>query len=86
MFGVSFEETGARQLFIATSGVYLSAKLFENSKLVSGIPASNRLHTSMLGADAVAGNGAYLVNWNGEAKSKQKLLKEYREKNVGVTV
>lgn len=86
MLTVSQEETGARQLFIATSGVYPPARTLENETLASGIPAPNGLPTPMLGADMVAGSGAYLVNWNGEATGKQKLLKEYRTKNVGATV
>lgn len=83
---VSQEETGARQLFIATSGVYPPAKPLENDTLASGVPAPKGLHSPMLGANAVAGSGAYLVNWNCDATGKQKLLKEYREKNVGATI
>ena len=83
---VSLEETGARQLFIATSGVYPPAKPLKDDTLASGVPAPKGLHSPMLGANTVAGSGAYLVNWNGDATGKQKLLKEYREKNVGATV
>ncbi|KAF1816882.1 hypothetical protein P152DRAFT_426249 [Eremomyces bilateralis CBS 781.70] len=83
---VSNEETGARQLYIATSGVYPPAKPSENSPLASGVPAPKGLHAPMLGANVVAGSGAYLVNWNDEPTGKQKLLQEYREKNVGATI
>ncbi|KFY91399.1 hypothetical protein V498_05483 [Pseudogymnoascus sp. VKM F-4517 (FW-2822)] len=83
---VSQEETGARQLFIATSGVYPPAKPPKNDTLAAGIPAPKGLRTPMLGANTVAGSGAYLVNWNGEATGKQKLLQKYREDNVGATI
>ncbi|OBT68850.1 hypothetical protein VE03_02045 [Pseudogymnoascus sp. 23342-1-I1] len=83
---VSQEETGARQLFIATSGVYPPAKPVKDDPLASGVPAPKGLQTPMLGANAVAGSGAYLVNWNGEATGKQKLLNKYREENVGSTI
>lgn len=82
-FTVSQEETGARQLFIATSGLYPPAKTPDNDTLASGVPGPRGLHAPMLGANMVAGSGAYLVNWNGEATGKQKLLKEYRAGNVG---
>lgn len=86
VFAVSQEETGARQLFIATSGVYPPAKPLANDAMAPGVPAPKGLNTPMLGANTVAGSGAYLVNWNGEATGKQKLLNEYRAGNVGATV
>ncbi|OBT81263.1 hypothetical protein VE02_10153 [Pseudogymnoascus sp. 03VT05] len=85
-FAVSLEETGARQLFIATSGVYPPAKTVENDTLASGVSAPKGLNTPMLGGSTVAGSGAYLVNWNGDATGKQKLLNEYRAGNVGATI
>lgn len=81
-FMVSVEETGARQLFIATSGLYPPAK--SAGDLASGVPAPKGLEISN-GADGQVGSGGYLVNWNDDIASS-KILKEYREKGVGKTV
>lgn len=84
---VSQEETGARQLFIATSGLYPPAKPFKDDKLASGVPAPKGFNSPFVGANGVAGSGAYLANWNCEAATgKQKLLKQYREENVGAKI
>ncbi|TVY91062.1 Oxidoreductase, partial [Lachnellula willkommii] len=81
-FMVSVEETGARQLFIATSGLYPPAK--PAGDLASGVPAPKGLET-MNGADGQVGSGGYLVNWNDDI-ARSKILKEYRDKGVGKTV
>jgi hypothetical protein len=81
---VSAEETGARQLFIATSGLYPPAKPFENAQFASGVQVPKGL-TPILGANGIAGSGAYIVNWNNERAGNQKLLKEYRDKDSGAT-
>jgi hypothetical protein len=84
---VSQEETGARQLFIATSGLYPPAKPFKDDTLASGVPAPKGFNSPFVGANGVAGSGAYLANWNCEAATgKQKLLKQYREENVGAKI
>jgi len=84
-FMVNVEETGARQLFIATSGVYPPAKPAENAALASGVPAPRGLEI-MKGANGQIGSGAYLVNWNGDITGKKKILDEYHEKGVGKIV
>ncbi|KFY32922.1 hypothetical protein V495_08597 [Pseudogymnoascus sp. VKM F-4514 (FW-929)] len=84
---VSQEETGARQLFIATSGLYPPAKPFKDDTLASGVPAPKGFNSPFVGANGAAGSGAYLANWNCEAATgKQKLLKQYREENVGAKI
>ena len=85
LFMVSAEETGARQLFIATSGLYPPAKPFENSPLASGVAPPKGL-TPMPGGNGVVGSGAYLINWNNEVTGKQTLLAEYRENGAGKTI
>ena len=83
-FMVSPEETGARQLFIATSGVYPPAKPAGNEALASGVPAPKGLEI-MKGANGQVGSGGYLVNWNDDITGK-KILDEYHEKGVGKIV
>lgn len=84
-FSVGAEETGARQLFIATSGLYPPAKPFESAPLASGVPAPQGIKKVMTGSDGKEGSGGYLVNWNNEITGKQDLLKEYHEKGFGPT-
>jgi len=83
-FYVSADETGARQLFIATSGVYPPAKPAENAALTSGVPPPTGLGV-MKGSNGKVGSGGYLANWNGDINSK-KIVDEYNEKGVGKTV
>lgn len=78
---VGREETGARQLFHATSGVYPPAKPVGDA---GGVPAPNGLEI-MKGVEGQVGTGGYAVNWNGDITGK-KILEEYREKGVGKTV
>ncbi|TVY37478.1 Oxidoreductase [Lachnellula subtilissima] len=81
-FMVSVEETGARQLFIATSGIY--APLKPTGALASGVSAPKGMEI-MNGVDGKVGSGAYIVNWNDDIATS-KILKEYREKGIGKTV
>jgi hypothetical protein len=83
-FMVSPAETGARQLFLATSGVYPPAKPAENAALASGVPGPKGFEI-MKGANGQVGSGSYLVNWNGDITGK-KILDEYHEKGVGKIV
>lgn len=83
---VGADETGARQLFNATSGLYPPVKPFENDPLASGVPVPWGLKQVMTGSNGKEGSGGYLVSWNNEITGKQNLLKEYREKGVGATV
>lgn len=62
------DETGARQLFTATSGLYPPAKPFSEFA-ASGITAPKDLKASS-GVDGVQGSGAYLVSWNNEIVGK----------------
>lgn len=82
-FTVSADETGNRQLFLASSGIYPPAKL--GSPLAGGVPFSNDLSVSK-GSNGKIGSGGYIVNWNGDITGKEKLLSEYREEGVGKTV
>jgi len=85
-FSVSADETGARQLFIATSGLYPPAKPFNGNVTASGVAPPKGLNV-LPGANGAEGSGAYLVNWNNDITGqKSSLLKEYREKGVGKTV
>jgi hypothetical protein len=83
-FYVSAEETGARQLFIATSGVYTPAKPAENAAFASGVPPPNGLGV-MKGSNGKVGSGGYVVSWNGDINGK-KIVEEYNAKGVGKTV
>jgi hypothetical protein len=85
-FLVGAEETGARHLFIATSGLYPPAKPIGGEALAAGVPVPWGLKQIMPGSTGKEGSGAYLVNWNNEITGNTKLLKEYRENRVGKTV
>jgi hypothetical protein len=85
LFSVSADETGQRQLFHATSGIYPPAKLTEGAPFAGGVALSKDLLVSK-GSDGKVGSGAYLVNWNGDITGKEKVLSDYREKGVGKTV
>jgi len=84
-FMVGASETGERQLFHATSGIYPPAKPAQGAPLAAGTPAPTGLEISE-GADGKIGSGAYLVNWNGDITGKSKVLSEYREKGVAKLV
>lgn len=81
-FAVSVEETGARQLFIATSGLYSPAKAFNSAATASGVVPPKDLNV-LPGANGVEGSGAYLVNWNNDITGTGNLLRDYREQGVG---
>lgn len=79
----SQEETGARQLFLATSGMYPPAK--PNTDTSKGVSMSDTLQVGV-GSDGQRGSGGYIVNWNGEITGNVQLLSEYREKGVAKTI
>jgi hypothetical protein len=81
-FMVGREETGARQLFIATSGLYPPAKPVDAKG--AGIKVPEGLDVCK-GADGTVGSGAYNLNWDGERTGKEPLLTQYREKGAGKT-
>lgn len=76
-FRVSQEETGERQLFHATSGLYPPAKLASDSKSAAGITISKNLKIAE-GSDGQQGSGAYLLNWNSDIVYPKAFLKDYR--------
>ncbi|KAH8592998.1 hypothetical protein B0O99DRAFT_628602 [Bisporella sp. PMI_857] len=82
---VGAEETGARQLFIATSAAYPPAKPVAEEVTAKGVEAEWG-RSVMPGVDGKEGSGAYIVNWNNEPGGKKKLLAEYREKGIGKAI
>ncbi|KAE9363649.1 NAD(P)-binding protein [Stipitochalara longipes BDJ] len=84
-FFVGADETGNRQLYLASSGIYPPAKPFEGASLAAGVPQSKELSISK-GSDGQVGSGGYLVNWNGEIVGKEKLLSDYRKQGLRKTI
>lgn len=78
---VSPAETGARQLFIATSAMYSPAKIQDGAPLSAGVPIPEGLGVAK-GSNSEEGSGGYIVNWNGEPTGKQKILGEYRDLGI----
>lgn len=85
LFAVSAEETGARQLFLATSGLYPPAKPADGSITAAGVTAPKGVSV-MKGVDGKVGSGGYLADWDGEITGKKTLLDEYHNKGVGQIV
>jgi hypothetical protein len=83
-FVVGADETGARQLFMATSGVYPPLKPFEGAARAAGVAPQNGLQV-MQGGSGKIGDGGYSVNWNCEV-TKKKLLTDYHSQGVSQTV
>ncbi|KAH7312931.1 hypothetical protein BKA65DRAFT_516944 [Rhexocercosporidium sp. MPI-PUGE-AT-0058] len=71
-FFVSADETGQRQLFHATSGMYPPAKPATSAAFASGVPLPTG-SSIMTGANGQVGSGGYLVSWKGERAKKAKL-------------
>ncbi|CZT43558.1 uncharacterized protein RSE6_03619 [Rhynchosporium secalis] len=69
---VGADETGERQLFHATSGMYPPAKPASSAPFASGVPGPNGLSV-LAGANGQVGSGGYLVSWKGERAKKAKL-------------
>jgi hypothetical protein len=84
-FTVNAEETGARQLFHATSGVYPPAKPAAGSATAVGTPVPEGV-SILKGLNGEVGSGGYAVDWDGEATGKKSLLDEYHSKGVGKIV
>jgi hypothetical protein len=85
VFSVSVEETGERQLFIATSGKYPPLKPADDAPTASGAKLSSG-ETVSKGSNGQIGNGGYVINWNGEPTGKEALLNGYRAQGVAKTV
>lgn len=83
LFAVSLEETGQRQLFHATSGMYPPAKA--NMFLAAGVPLSTTGSIAE-GSNGQLGSGGYIVNWNGEITGKSKMMSDYRAQGVAKTI
>ena len=81
-FTVSAEETGARQLFIATSGMYPPAKV-QDGPLAAGVPMPKGVEVAKAGSGKA---GGYIVNWNCDITGKENILKEYRNQGVSKTI
>ncbi|KAE8452572.1 hypothetical protein EG329_013831 [Mollisiaceae sp. DMI_Dod_QoI] len=82
---VGADETGQRQLFHATSGMYPPAKPVNSSSVAAGIPLPTGMAIAT-GSDGKVGSGGYIVNWNGDITGKAKLLNDYRAKGVAETI
>jgi hypothetical protein len=85
LFAVGAEETGARQLFLATSGAYPPAKPAAGSAIAAGTPVPKGLAV-VRGMDGKVGSGGYTLNYDGETSGKKSILDEYHSKGVGKIV
>ena len=72
LFTVGADETGARQLFMATSGIYPPLKPFEGGAGAAGVPLQKGLEV-MEGGSGKLGDGGYVLNWNCDVTGKGKL-------------
>ncbi|KAF8849452.1 hypothetical protein BDZ45DRAFT_235504 [Acephala macrosclerotiorum] len=84
-FMVGADETGQRQLFHATSGMYPPVKPVAGSPVAAGVSLPTGLAVA-IGSDGKVGSGGYLVNWNGNITGKEKLLSDYRAKGISQTI
>ncbi|PYH43697.1 NAD(P)-binding protein [Aspergillus saccharolyticus JOP 1030-1] len=73
---MSPEESGQRNLHIATSAAYPAARPKDPSYV--GTPLGEGLRTAAASTGKVGG-GSYLLNYDGRNAAKEKLLAEYRE-------
>jgi hypothetical protein len=85
LFAVGEAETGARQLFMATSGIYPPLKPFEDAAGAAGVPPEKGLEVAQGGSGQI-GDGGYTLNWNCNVISKGKPLTDYRTNGVSKTV
>lgn len=84
-FTVGADETGTRQLFMGTSGIYPPLKPFEGATGAAGVPPQKGVEV-MQGAGGQIGDGGYNLNWNCEVIGKNKLLTDYRHNDISKTV
>ncbi|KAK6348014.1 hypothetical protein TWF718_005835 [Orbilia javanica] len=73
------EESGERNLFYATSGIYPPSKGAKEVERLFGGDAKGEGEDVALGLDGVEGSGCYTLHWDGSAKSGNKVLLGYRE-------
>lgn len=98
VFAVPIEETGERQLFIATSPMFPPGKpTTKDGKgdapetavigtTESGKGVRREVVPIATGIDGQVGSGAYLVEWNGEITGKMGLLEKYRQQGAPKTI
>ena len=80
LWAVSLEESGARNLFLATSGRYPAREMGRG--LAAGVELGEGVSVAR-GSDWEVGSGCYLLNWDGEEVGDRKLLQEYRDRGMG---
>ncbi|KAG0649116.1 Oxidoreductase andH [Hyphodiscus hymeniophilus] len=81
---VGQDETGARQLFMATSGIYPPSKPVEGAASASGVSPDKTIEVTK-GASGSVGDGGYNLTWKGGV-TNGKMLPEYRQNGVSKTV
>ncbi|KAK2630489.1 hypothetical protein QTJ16_001309 [Diplocarpon rosae] len=84
VFAVGSHETGERQLFHATSGMFAPARPAYNMPFASGVPLATGQAVAV-GSNGQIGSGGYLVNWKGDRAQKAKLT-ELEESEVSKIV
>ncbi|KUJ16731.1 NAD(P)-binding protein [Mollisia scopiformis] len=85
LFATGADETGERQLFHATSGMYPPAKPLAGSAVASGVPLPTGMAIGT-GSDGKVGSGGYIVSPVGDITGNAKLLSDYRAKGVSQIV
>lgn len=85
LLGRTQEETGARQLFLATSGMFPPLLSSVETRTAAGIEMPESMDVAE-GSAGKVGSGAYLVDWNAEIVTKGKFLDNYRKQGVSKTV
>jgi hypothetical protein len=76
---VPIEESGARNVFHLTNGLYKARDQSERSKSFVKIPEGKTIAT---GFNGKVGSGFYLADWNGETPAAKEFLNDYRERKV----
>ena len=80
LFANSLPESGQRHLFHATSARYPPAGVKESPG--AGVALQKGMEVAK-GEDGKQGSGCYLLNFQGETIGDQKLLDEYRKRDMG---
>ncbi|KAL5363830.1 hypothetical protein BJX96DRAFT_167804 [Aspergillus floccosus] len=77
-FSISEQESGERNLFIATSAAYPPAGPSDPSKI--GVPLPDGVQTS-IASNGKLGGGSYILNYDGANATNKKIMNEYRQKD-----
>lgn len=80
---MSEEESGERNLFVATSAAYPPASPADPAKV--GVPLPEGVQTSVASTGKI-GSGSYILNYDGADATNAKLMKEFREKDLATKV